>query len=68
MLNSGTETLDQILNLGQSSSNRCGLGFNSSEKRISQTNGIKFVPATVGVNPDQPVETKVVSSSSKVTS
>jgi len=25
MLNSGIENLDQILNLGQSSSNRCGL-------------------------------------------
>ena len=56
------------MNSGQFSSNRCGLGFNSSVKRNSQNNGIKFVPATVGVNPDQPAETKVVCFSSKLTS
>ena len=53
MSNLGLENLDQILNSGQSSSNRCGLSFNSFEKRINQTNGIKFVLATVDVNPDQ---------------
>ena len=36
-------------------------------KELVKTNGIEFVLATVGVNPDQPVETKTVSSSSKVT-
>ena len=50
------------MNSGQPSSNRCGLGFNSSEKRISQTNGINFIPASVGVNLDQAVETKAISS------
>ena len=65
MLNSGTENLNQILNLGQSSSNRCGLGFNSSVKSTSQANGIKFVLATVSIKSDKPIETKGVSSSTK---
>ncbi|KAA0059883.1 uncharacterized protein E5676_scaffold184G00920 [Cucumis melo var. makuwa] len=58
-LNSETENLDQILNSGQSSSNCYGLGFNSSVKRTSQANEIKFVSATVSIKSDQPVETKV---------
>ena len=61
MLNSGSKNLNHILNLGYSSSNKCGLDFNSSKKRISQANGIKFVPSTIDVKSDQPVETKAVS-------
>ena len=65
MLNSGTENLDQILNSGQSSSHRCGIGFNSSINNISQDNRIKFVHATVSTKSDQPVKTKAANSSTK---
>ncbi|KAA0067003.1 gag-pol polyprotein [Cucumis melo var. makuwa] len=65
ILNLGIENLDQILNSRQSSSNRCGLGFNSSVQSTSQAKGIKFVPATMSIKSDQLVEAKVVSSSTK---
>lgn len=63
MLNSRSENLDIILSLGQSSSNRYDLGFDSSLNNTGQTTKIKFVPATVNIKVELPVETKVVSSS-----
>uniref|UniRef100_A0A9I9EJZ9 Uncharacterized protein n=1 Tax=Cucumis melo TaxID=3656 RepID=A0A9I9EJZ9_CUCME len=56
MLNSGTENLDQILNSGQSSSNRCGLGVNSLVKSASQANGIKFVLVTINIKPNKSLQ------------
>ncbi|KAA0038179.1 gag-proteinase polyprotein [Cucumis melo var. makuwa] len=47
MLNSGTEKLDSILNSGQNSSSKYGLGFDVSVKSIKPTTEIKFVPALV---------------------
>lgn len=62
------KNVDQILSSRQSSSNRCGFGYNSSANSNSQNNVTNFVPATVGANSVQPVETKAVSSSSWITS
>ena len=45
MLNSWTENLDSILNSGQSSSHRYGLGFDASASSSKSTSGVKFVPA-----------------------
>lgn len=63
ILNSGLENLNQILSSGQSSSNRCGLGYNSSANCNSQNNVTKFLLANIGANPIQPVGTKAISSS-----
>ena len=65
MLNLVSKNLDQILSSGQSCSNWCGLGFNSSVKSISQPNEIKFVPTTVSIKSDLLVQIKAVSSSIK---
>ncbi|KAA0033522.1 gag-pol polyprotein [Cucumis melo var. makuwa] len=47
MLNSGTENLDLILNLGHNSSSKYGLGFDASERSIKPTTETKFIPALV---------------------
>ena len=65
MLNSGSKNLDKILSSGQSSSNRYGLGFDSSVKNTGQITGIKFVPATVNIKNKLLVGTKVISASTK---
>ncbi|KAA0051806.1 gag-pol polyprotein [Cucumis melo var. makuwa] len=65
MLNSESKILDQILSLGQSSSNKYGLGFDSSVKNTGQTTGIKFVPTIVNIKAELPVETKAVNTSTK---
>ncbi|KAA0025487.1 gag-pol polyprotein [Cucumis melo var. makuwa] len=47
MLNSGTENLDLILNSGQTSSSKYGLGFDASERSIKPTTETKFIPTLV---------------------
>ena len=67
MLNSGTENLDIIRNSGQNGSNKYGLGFNVSVRKINTTTEIKFVPASVNDKTDSVTATKVVSPSTKTT-
>ena len=67
MLNSGTENLDVILNLGHISSSKYGLGFDSSARNINPTTKIKFVPASVKDKSDTVTATKVASPSAKTT-
>ncbi|KAL0539488.1 hypothetical protein IC582_023702 [Cucumis melo] len=47
MLNSGTENLDSILNSGQNSSSKYGLGFDASLRNVKSTSEVKFVFAAV---------------------
>ena len=47
MLNSGTNSLNQILNTGKNSLNKHGLGYNSSDHKDKQKNLIVFVPVKI---------------------
>ncbi|TYK14780.1 gag-proteinase polyprotein [Cucumis melo var. makuwa] len=67
MLNSGTEKLDSILNSGQNSSSKYGLGFDVSVKSIKPTTEIKFVPALVKEETKTVPTTTVVSPPAKTT-
>ena len=67
MLNSRFENLDVILSSEQTSSNKYGLGFDSSVKNTNPRTKIKFVPASVNVKFDVPTATKAISPSAKST-
>ncbi|KAA0067564.1 Retrovirus-related Pol polyprotein from transposon TNT 1-94 [Cucumis melo var. makuwa] len=47
MLNSGTNSLDSILNSGQNGSSKYALGFDTSSRGVKITPEVKFVPASV---------------------
>ncbi|TYK21443.1 gag-pol polyprotein [Cucumis melo var. makuwa] len=47
MLNSGTDSLDSILSLGQNGSSKYGLGFDTSTRGVKIIPEVKFVPASV---------------------
>ena len=47
MLNSGTNSLDSILNSGQNGSGKYGLGFDASTRSVKITPEVKFVPTSV---------------------
>ena len=47
MLNLGTENLDSILNSGQNSSSKYGLGFDASVRSFKPSTEVKFVPILV---------------------
>ncbi|KAA0067185.1 gag-pol polyprotein [Cucumis melo var. makuwa] len=47
MQNSGTDSLDSILNSGQNGLNKYGLGFDASTKSVKITPKVRFVPASV---------------------
>ena len=47
MLNSGTDSLDSILNSGQNGSSKYSLGFDASTRSVKITFEVRFVPASV---------------------
>ena len=47
MLNSGTDSLDSILNSGQNGSSKYGIGFDTSTRGVKITPEVKFVTASV---------------------